>query len=96
MKGTRCGRDRDSIGIGYAQGWLSNAHIAYLSAGGIDGFIGDGKINYFPEIAIDLFYSFNVFTSLWFTADYQHIENPGYNADRGPVDIYAVRGHFEF
>ncbi len=96
MKGTRWGRDRDSAGIGYAQGWLSKAHVAYLNAGGIDGFIGDGKINYFPEMAIDLFYSFNVFTSLWFTADYQHIENPGYNADRGPVDIYSIRGHFEF
>jgi len=96
MKGTRWGRGRDSVGIGYAQGWLSRSHIAYLNAGGIDGFIGDGKINYAPEMAIDLFYSFNVFTSLWFTADYQHIENPAFNADRGPVDIYSVKGHFEF
>jgi len=36
------------------------------------------------------------YISSWFTADYQHIENPAYNADRGPVNIYAIKGHFEF
>ncbi len=26
-----------------------------------------------------------------FPLDYQHITNPAYNADLGPVDIYTVR-----
>jgi high affinity Mn2+ porin len=96
MKGIRWGRERDLVGLGYAVGWLSAEHVNYLNRGGIDGFIGDGRITYRPEMAIDLFYSYNAWSSLWFTADYQHIENPAYNADRGPVDVYAVKGHFEF
>jgi high affinity Mn2+ porin len=30
------------------------------------------------------------------TLDYQRIANPGYNADRGPVNVYGVRVYFEF
>jgi hypothetical protein len=28
-------------------------------------------------------------------ADYQHVTNPGYNRDRGPVSIVSFRVHFE-
>ena len=42
------------------------------------------------------FYSVNLVRPLWFTLDYQHIWNPGYNADRGPVDIFGWRMHAEF
>ena len=31
-----------------------------------------------------------------FTADYQLVVNPGYNADRGPVSIFSGRLHGEF
>ena len=96
MTGSRWGRDDDSIGIGFGLGWISKEHAKYLNMGGIDGFIGDGRINQSIESVIDLFYSYSVFDSFWFTADYQHIENPAYNADRGPVNVYAIRGHFEF
>jgi len=34
--------------------------------------------------------------STWLSLDYQHLANPAYNADRGPVDIYGGRVHFEF
>jgi len=30
------------------------------------------------------------------TFDYQYLANPAYNADRGPVNIYNTRVHFEF
>lgn len=96
VKGSRWGRTRDSFGIGYAQGWISKIHADYLNMGGVDGFVGDGKLNYRPEQAIDIFYSLNVLSSVWITADYQHIANPGFNADRGPVDVYGARIHAEF
>ncbi len=83
--------------IGYASSWLSSSrHVAYLNHGGVDGFIGDGKINYHPEQVVDIFYKFNVLPRAWVTADYQHIINPAYYADRGPVDIYGARAHSEF
>ncbi len=28
--------------------------------------------------------------------DYQWVKNPGYNTDRGPVSIVAVRAHAQF
>jgi carbohydrate-selective porin OprB len=64
--------------------------------GGIDGFLGDGKINASAEQVLDVYYSLHVVTSLWATGDYQHITNPGFNADRGPVDIFGARVHAEF
>jgi len=30
------------------------------------------------------------------TFDYQWIAHPGYNTDRGPVSIFAVRVHAQF
>ncbi len=96
LKGSRWGREKDTTGIGYAASFLSSQHIAYLNLGGIDGFIGDGKINYKPEQVLDIFYKYHFIKSTWLSLDYQHIANPAYNADRGPVDIYSGRVHFEF
>jgi len=30
------------------------------------------------------------------SAGYQRIANPGYNADRGPAQVYSLRAHWEF
>lgn len=94
--GSRWGRDKDQLGAGYAQSWISGDHAKYLGMGGVDGFIGDGKINYAPERAFNVFYSVNLLSSLWVTGDYQLLMNPAFNADRGPVDIYSVKMHVEF
>lgn len=96
LKGTRWGRRLDTLGVGYGQGWLSKQHVNYLALGGIDGFIGDGAIRYRPEKVVDAFYSLNLISSVWLTADYQYIMNPAYNADRGPVHVYGARVHVEF
>ncbi len=96
MKGFRWGREKDTAGLGYAQSWISKEHAAYLNMGGIDGFIGDGKINNKPEQLVDIYYQCHVVKSAWLSFDYQHLANPAYNADRGPINIYGVRVHFEF
>jgi hypothetical protein len=69
--------------------------VAYLGMGGIDGFIGDGRINYRPEKTSELFYIANLNKYLWFTLDFQRIVDPAYNADRGPVTLYGIRVHAE-
>jgi high affinity Mn2+ porin len=89
-------RPADVTGIGYGQGWISGAHARYLGMGGVDGFLGDGRLSQASERVIELFYSVNVFSPLWISLDYQHISNPGYNADRGPVNIVGARAHAEF
>jgi carbohydrate-selective porin OprB len=96
IRGVRWGRERDTIGIAYAQNWISTQHAAYLSQGGIDGFIGDGRISYRPEKTFETYYNLNVTRATWLTFDYQRIANPAYNADRGPVTLYGLRFHAEF
>jgi len=49
------------------------------------------------EGSVDVFYSVYLGKApLWLTADYQHVINPGFNADRGPVNMCGVRIHGEF
>lgn len=89
-------RVRDTVGIGYSAGWISSEHAQYLGLGGIDGFIGDGKIHQAAEQVAEVFYSLSMGSSSWFSFDYQRIWNPAYNADRGPVNIFGARIHAEF
>jgi high affinity Mn2+ porin len=95
-KGTVWGRPKDVTGVGFGVDWISGIHAQYLALGGVDGFVGDGAINAASERSSDIFYNVYLYKSLWVTADYQHIVNPGYNADRGPVNVYTLRIHGEF
>jgi high affinity Mn2+ porin len=42
------------------------------------------------------YYAYAIDKNFTFTADYQLITNPAYNADRGPVSIFSGRLHGEF
>jgi high affinity Mn2+ porin len=95
-KGTTWSRPFDVTGVGFAAGWISSIHAQYLAMGGVDGFVGDGHLRQAAESVVDVFYSVNLLRALWLTADYQHIWNPGFNADRGPVEVIGGRFHAEF
>jgi high affinity Mn2+ porin len=95
-KGSLWLRAGDVAGVGVNLGWISAAHAEYLRLGGVDGFVGDGSIRPGRESALDMFYSVNLRRSLWLSGDYQHIVNPAFNADRGPVNVFSLRIHGEF
>ncbi len=95
-KGSLWHRPGDVTGAGVGFGWISQAHAEYLRLGGVDGFIGDGTIQQAAESVLEVFYSVNVLSSVWLSADYQHITNPAFNADRGPVNVFGGRVHAEF
>ena len=95
IKGGNWGRAEDSIGLSLMRNTLSDERRRFLEAGGISFFVGDGKLNYRPESILEGYYSLNLAKSMWLTTDYQRIQNPAYNADRGPIDVYAVRFHVE-
>jgi hypothetical protein len=95
-KGTAWRRKRDSFGVGFAMNWISRTHAKYLGMGGVDGFVGDGRLNQAPESVFEAFYSLFAFEPLWLSVDYQHLTHPGFNADRGPVEIFGGRAHAEF
>jgi high affinity Mn2+ porin len=96
IKGRAWGRPNDTIGIGGAVNGLSDAHRAFLAAGGNGLLIGDGHLNYRPEQILETYYAYAIAYNFTVTADYQLITNPAYNADRGPVSIFSGRLHGEF
>jgi len=96
LKGTSWRRADDRIGLGAVLEGLSPEARAYFSAGGLGIMIGDGRLNYQPEKAFETYYAYSLSKSVTVTADYQFIVDPGYNADRGPVSVFAARLHAEF
>lgn len=96
VKGRAWRRPDDALGAAAVVNGLSSAHADYLAAGGLGFFLGDGRITYGPETILEAYYSLAAFKGAGLTLDYQKITNPAYNRDRGPVQIYGFRAHFEF
>ncbi len=48
------------------------------------------------EQIVSTYYSAALGKGLTGALDYQHVSNPAYNRDRGPVSIYSARFHYEF
>jgi high affinity Mn2+ porin len=97
LNGSLWKRNDDKLGLAFLANGLSNDHRDYLKAGGYGFIIGDGHLNYQPEMITELYYSLKVKNyPIWFSPDYQFIVNPGYNKDRGPVHAFGVRTHIEF
>lgn len=96
VAGSSWHRPRDTFGAALVRNDLSAAHRNYLAAGGLGFFLGDGRLNYAAEQILESYYSIGLLKGMWVTLDWQHIRNPGYNADRGPVGIGSARVHAEF
>ena len=96
LDGQLWGRAQDMIGVAWLRNGLSKERRQFLEAGGISFFIGDGVLRYQPEQILETFYSWQVIKGTWLTADVQRIQNPAYNALRGPVNVFALRAHAEF
>jgi high affinity Mn2+ porin len=96
LKGTSWGRPDDTIGIAGAVNALSRDHRDFIAAGGLGPLIGDGRLNYREESIIEAYYALALTKHITFTADYQFVQNPAYNADRGPVSIFSGRLRGEF
>lgn len=96
VNGARWKRSGDVWGLSGALNGISKLHRDFLKAGGYGFIIGDGKLNYGSEGIIETYYSAQLAKFLWLTFDYQFVNNPGYNKDRGPVHAFALRGHVAF
>jgi high affinity Mn2+ porin len=97
IAGKQWGRPNDTIGIAGVVNGISSAHRAYFNAGGLGLLIGDGQLpNYGVEQIVETYYSYALTDSTKLSFDYQFIANPGYNADRGPVNVFSGRLHASF
>jgi high affinity Mn2+ porin len=97
LTGKSWGRPDDTIGVAGVINGISSVHVAFLNAGGLGILIGDGQLtNYGLEKILEAYYSYALTPSTRLSLDYQFVGNPGYNADRGPVNAFAARIHWQF
>lgn len=95
ISGQRWRRHDDTVASEVTASGLSAVHAEYLALGGHDFLIGDGRLKYGPEYVWETYYSARLFPGFFASFDFQHVANPAYNQDRGPVKIYSVRLHWE-
>jgi high affinity Mn2+ porin len=97
QSGNPWGRPDDTFGLAGVVNSISSAHQAFFNASGLGIVVGDGILPH-PglEQVLETYYKYAVSSLLWVTLDYQFVQNPGYNRDRGPVSVTAIRLHAEF
>ncbi len=97
IDGKRWGRPDDTVALAGVVNGISKIHEQYLNAGGLGILVGDGKLPHpGSERIIETYYSAALLKPLQITLDYQFVQNPAYNKDRGPVSVFAVRLHGQF
>lgn len=95
ITGRRWGRPFDTLGTELTTSGLSGVHALYLARGGYDFLIGDGRLRYGPEYVSETYYRVRLLPGVFTSLDLQHVSNPAYNQDRGPVWIASIRVHIE-
>ncbi len=94
--GQRWRRQFDTAATEFTVSGISGVHRIYLARGGYDFLIGDGRLRYGTERISETYYSARLFPGFFASFDLQHVSNPAYNRDRGPVWIPSVRLHMDF
>jgi high affinity Mn2+ porin len=89
-------RMRDRLGVAAVSNGLSAEHREYLALGGLGFLLGDGALRYGREDIVEAYYTAHLWRGVSASAGLQHIAHPGYNQDRGPVLVSAVRLHLDF
>jgi len=103
LSGVHWKRPDDRLGLAVASESLDAPQEQYLAAGGLGFLVGDGRLNYGHEQILETYYRFEY---TWpehpgpikwqLSPDFQYIQNPGYNRDRGPVHFWGIRLHLEY
>ena len=97
LKGVRWGRAHDTVALALMVSEASRIRRQFLDAGGLGILIGDGELPHAgPEQIVETYYDVALAAFAHVSVDYQHIVNPAYNRDRGPVSVFAVRLHAQF
>jgi high affinity Mn2+ porin len=97
ISGKDWGRPDDTLGFAGIVNGLANSHEAYFAAGGLGILIGDGQLPaYGLEKILESYYNYALTPAIKVGVDYQLIIDPGYNATRGPANLFAARLHWQF
>jgi high affinity Mn2+ porin len=95
FRGSPWRRPQDKVGAAFVLNGISGDHRRYLALGGLGFILGDGGLNYGLEKIFETYYDAHLWRGLSVAIDYQHVTDPGYNRDRGPVSVVGFRVHFE-
>ena len=96
LRGRGWGRPDDTVGLAGVANGVTAIHAAYLADGGLGILVGDGRLHPGTERILETYYSVPVGKYAHATLDYQFVDNPAFNRDRGPVSILAARIHAQF
>lgn len=94
--GASWNRPLDRFGVAFVSNGISRVHAQYLAYGGLGFLLGDGKLDYGRENTVESYYTLHLWRGIYPAIDLQHMNNPGYNRDRGPVFVTSLRLHLEF
>ena len=89
-------RKQDRAGVAFVTNGIKKDHQNYLADGGLGFLLGDGGLNYGRENILETYYTVHLWRGVYLAPGVQHINNPGYNRDRGPVTVPSFRAHIEF
>jgi high affinity Mn2+ porin len=95
VNGERWRRPDDTFGVAGVVSGASRDNQKFLEVGGTDMLDGDGRLNYSPEKVLETYYSFQICDHVHLTFDYQFVDDPAFNRDRGPVSVFGGRLHWE-
>ncbi len=93
--GQRWHRKFDRAGFVFVSNGISRDHQEHLRLGGTGFLLGDGRLSYGRENIVESYYTLHVWRGIYPSVGLQHINNPGYNRDRGPVLVPTLRLHLE-
>jgi len=97
LQGAGWHRADDTLGLAFIRNGISAERERYLNAGGLGILVGDGRLTHpGPEQILESYYSLAVLRVMHLSLDYQWIDHPAYNRDRGPVSVFAVRVHAQY
>jgi high affinity Mn2+ porin len=96
VRGNSWHRRNDRAGAVFVANGIAKDHQEYLALGGLGFLLGDGGLNYGAEEIFEAFYTTHIWRGFFASFDLQHINNPGYNQDRGPVTVPGLRFHVDF
>ena len=94
--GSRWHRPDDKFGIAFVSNAIKKDHQNYLAYGGLGFLLGDGRLNYGRENIVESYYTRHFRSGVFGSILLSHIDNPGYNRDRGPVWVPGLRMHVDF
>lgn len=94
--GNQWGRSMDKAGLAFTSNAIKREHQQYLADGGLGFILGDGALRYGRENTVEAYYNAHAWRGVYFAPGLSHINNPGYNRDRGPVWVPSFRAHVDF